>query len=509
MREDWIETKLDEIVIKMTNGSSAKQHNEKIGLPISRIETIWNEGIDFERVKYIEENDKEFIEKYSLQNNDILLSHINSDSHLGKTAIYKTKYGTLIHGINLLLLRPSKELNADFLNYQFKHIRFRGDFVAVAQRAVNQSSINQQKLKQFDIKLAPLLEQKAIVAKIEQLFSELDNAVANLKTAQAKLKIYRQAVLKKAFEGELTKEWREKQTNLPTADELLEQIKKEREVHYKQQLEEWKQAVKEWEENGQNSKKPSKPKQYKEKIEKFEYTKTKIPENWNWTAFGKLFLTSPQNGIYKPASDYGTGTYIIRIDDFYDGKLIKKNGFKRLRLTDDEAKIYGVEENSIFINRVNSMEYLGKCALVEKLDENVVFESNIMKINTMLVNNKYLTIFLSSRKGMQNLQINAKQAVNQASINQTDVSSTLVPLCSLEEQNQIVQEIESRLSVCDKIEETIKTTLAKSEALRQSILKKAFEGKLLSAQELENIKNHPEYESAEALLKRIKKERTK
>ncbi|MBD3839849.1 MAG: restriction endonuclease subunit S, partial [Epsilonproteobacteria bacterium] len=123
--------------------------------------------------------------------------------------------------------------------------------------------------------------------------------------------------------------------------------------------------------------------------------------------------------------------------------------------------------------------------------------------------NKYLTIFLSSRKGMQNLQINAKQAVNQASINQTDVSSTLVPLCSLEEQNQIVQEIESRLSVCDKIEETIKTTLAKSEALRQSILKKAFEGKLLSAQELENIKNHPEYESAEALLKRIKKERTK
>ena len=61
----------------------------------------------------------------------------------------------------------------------------------------------------------------------EELFSDLDNGIANFKTAQEQLKIYRQAVLKKAFEGELTKEWREKQSNLPTAEELLKQIKEE------------------------------------------------------------------------------------------------------------------------------------------------------------------------------------------------------------------------------------------------------------------------------------------
>jgi iron only hydrogenase large subunit-like protein len=93
---------------------------------------------------------------------------------------------------------------------------------------------------------------------------------------------------------------------------------------------------------------------------------------------------------------------------------------------------------------------------------------------------------------------------NQKALNKNRISNMLMPLMSFEEQKEIVQEIESRLSVCDKIEETIETSLVKSEALRQSILKKSFEGKLLREQELENIKNHPEYESAEELLKRIK-----
>ena len=95
------------------------------------------------------------------------------------------------------------------------------------------------------------LIQRAIVTKIETLFSDLDNGITNLKKAQEQLKIYRQAVLKKAFEGELTKEWRTVRSlsgdELPTAKELLKQIKEERENHYNKQIEDWKKAVKEWE----------------------------------------------------------------------------------------------------------------------------------------------------------------------------------------------------------------------------------------------------------------------
>jgi type I restriction enzyme S subunit len=97
----------------------------------------------------------------------------------------------------------------------------------------------------------------------------------------------------------------------------------------------------------------------------------------------------------------------------------------------------------------------------------------------------------------------------QANIGIASIESFVYPLCSKQEQLQIVQEIESRLSVCDKVEESIIESLEKAQALRQSILKKAFEGKLLTKDEIAKCKAQPEYEPAGALLERIKKEKTK
>ncbi|MDX1940529.1 MAG: restriction endonuclease subunit S [Saprospiraceae bacterium] len=107
-----------------------------------------------------------------------------------------------------------------------------------------------------------------------------------------------------------------------------------------------------------------------------------------------------------------------------------------------------------------------------------------------------LSYYLSSKNGLRELRKNAKHAVNQASINQTDVANVLIPLPSLKEQLLIVKEIESRLSVCDKIEETIESSLQQAEALRLSIIKKAFEGKL--------VPQDPNDEPAEKLLERIR-----
>jgi type I restriction enzyme S subunit len=92
-------------------------------------------------------------------------------------------------------------------------------------------------------------------------------------------------------------------------------------------------------------------------------------------------------------------------------------------------------------------------------------------------------------------------------LNQTILTSLNFPLPSFQEQAQIVQEIESRLSVCDKVEQTIKESILKAEALRQSILKKAFEGRLLSKIEIEQCKKEADYEPASELLKKIKAEK--
>ncbi len=260
--------------------------------------------------------------------------------------------------------------------------------------------------------------QQAIVSKIEELFSELDKGIEDLKTAQQQLKTYRQSVLKWAFEGKLTNE-----------------------------------NVKEGE----------------------------LPKGWLVVRFGELFCESPQNGLYKSSSEYGEGTPIVRIDGFYDGVILDNYQIKKVKLTEEEINRYLISIGDILVNRVNSMPYLGKCGLVKHLNERTVFESNIMKIrvNKEIAIPEYISKFLTSKKGLSELRKNAKQAVNQASINQTDVSNVLIPLPQPKEQHRIVQEIESRLSVADKMEESIAQSLQQAEVVRQSILKKAFSGELV------------------------------
>lgn len=122
-----------------------------------------------------------------------------------------------------------------------------------------------------------------------------------------------------------------------------------------------------------------------------------VDVNWRSTTLGNLIKDGPKNGIYKPSSLYGEGTKIIRIDGFYDGELCDWNSIKRVRLEQNEIEQWKLNINDILINRVNSIEYLGKCGLIRKLPEPAVFESNIMKVtlNQDLALPAYISMFLS------------------------------------------------------------------------------------------------------------------
>ena len=195
-----------------------------------------------------------------------------------------------------------------------------------------------------------------------------------------------------------------------------------------------------------------------------------------------VFLDSPQNGLYKPKTSYGSGVRILRIDGFYDGRILDNYDFKRLELSESEIEQFQLNKGDLVVNRVNSMAYLGKCALVRNLVGITVYESNIMRIKLDItkVNPEYVTYYLSSYFGRKELTKNAKQAVNQASINQTDVGNALIPVPeNLEYQINIVSAINERMSTCDSIEKTVDTALQQAEAMRQSILKQAFEGRLI------------------------------
>lgn len=188
----------------------------------------------------------------------------------------------------------------------------------------------------------------------------------------------------------------------------------------------------------------------------------------------------PQNGLYKSKSFYGEGNPILRIDGFYDGEVVPNYEYKRVRLEAEEIKKYALHIGDIVVNRVNSMSYLGKCALIRNLEEPTIFESNIMRfrLDKQQIDLEYAMYYLSTSFGRHELIKNAKQAVNQASINQTDVGNALIPIPKdLEAQRNIAQKISAHIAVCNNIEQGIDTAFAQADAMRQSILKQAFEEK--------------------------------
>jgi type I restriction enzyme, S subunit len=142
------------------------------------------------------------------------------------------------------------------------------------------------------------------------------------------------------------------------------------------------------------------------------------PHNWPRVELGELLVTGPQNGLYKPSTDYGSGVPILRIDAFYDGEVTKLAALKRVRISDEERDLYALHAGDIVVNRVNSMEYLGKSALIPRLDEPTVFESNMMRfeIDLTRAEPRYIVQFLQSAFVKGQILTAAKDAVNQSSV---------------------------------------------------------------------------------------------
>ncbi|CAG1005901.1 MAG: restriction endonuclease subunit S [Candidatus Methanoperedens sp.] len=171
------------------------------------------------------------------------------------------------------------------------------------------------------------------------------------------------------------------------------------------------------------------------------------PKGWIVSNLEKELSDDTQNGLYKPATNYGNGVPILRIDSFYDGQISNIEKLKRLKCTKEEIKKFKLQIGDILINRVNSLEYLGKCGLVKFLIEDTVYESNMMRIRPKpeKLNPTFLATFLCTQYIKNQILGCAKKAVNQASINQKDVNSfkILVPPLPLQQKfASIAQQVE-------------------------------------------------------------------
>jgi type I restriction enzyme S subunit len=198
--------------------------------------------------------------------------------------------------------------------------------------------------------------------------------------------------------------------------------------------------------------------------------------NWQTKTIGQILELEPQNGLYRHSSDYGSGPQILRIDGFYDGYLSAQREMKRVRIDQRTFKTYELVSGDIVINRVNSPEYLGKCALVEGLTEPTVFESNMMRfrVDARIANPRFIVDQLRSTYLKNQIARAAKPAVNQSSINQKDVKSFEIRLPPPELQNKYAGLVASKLNADNGLRSAFLMAISLLESLSQC----AFRGEL-------------------------------
>ena len=352
--------------------------------------------------------------------------------------------------------------------------------------------------------LPPLPEQRRIVGKIEELLSELDKGIESLKTARTQLATYRQAVLQHAFEGKLTAQWREENKDkVETPERLLASINREREARYAQQLEEWKAAVKTWEESGKSGKSPVRPPKLKELLPASPAETGTLPSlasGWLYVRLG-LVIDAPRYGTSRKCEYRQKGTGVLRIPNVVGG-VVDASDLKRADFDEAEKRTYALRNGDVLVIRSNgSISIVGKCALVSKAEEQYLFAGYLIRLRSNLTAllPGYLASLLASHLLRTQVERTAKSTSGVNNINSGEIQALLGPLCCLSEQAVVVEQLSARLSAIDVIDTEIDNQLSKAAALRQSILKKAFTGQL--------VPQDPNDEPASALLDRIRAER--
>ena len=197
------------------------------------------------------------------------------------------------------------------------------------------------------------------------------------------------------------------------------------------------------------------------------------PMVWTTEHLGCLIESGPQNGLYKPKSTYGSGIPILRIDGFHDGNVSDPTSWQRLRLDDSTLSKYKLVEDDIVINRVNSRPFLGKSAVIPKIQEPAVFESNMMRMrfDADRLLPQFLISMLQLETTRSSLCSNAKDAINQASINQTDVRSLLVIVPPLHLQHRYAEIVEAARTALVAAESGARSTSELGTSLMSRLLR--------------------------------------
>jgi len=357
-------------------------------------------------------------------------------------------------------------------------------------------NVNASKLSTLRLPVAPLHEQRRIAEKIDELFSDIEEGERALERARKLLDRYRQAVLKAAVSGELTKDWREKHKGeIESGDALLTRILTAR-------REAWEQA-----ELAKMRAKGQEPKddQWKQKYEDPARPETtnlpRVPDGWAWSSLEMLTDGHEANGISIKGSDNPPGVVALRLDAIQEGR-VDYTARRYIPLEPQRAVKYKVRAGDFFISRANgSKPFLARAALAASDPPSCVFPDTVIRFRPIGLTGvgEWLQAIWPSRMVREQLESRAKTSAGIWKVSQDDLRAVLLPLAPLPEVAVAVERLKAWQSEADVIDSELRRGRDSAGALRQSILTAAFSGKL--------VPQDPSDEPASVLLDRIRAER--
>ena len=359
------------------------------------------------------------------------------------------------------------------------------------------TAVAKAQVASIPIALPPANEQRRIVQRIETLFEEIDRGVKSLGDAKTALLLYRQSLLKSAYDGHLTADWRaEKPDRMESPKALLARVRKQRQDAYNATLRHWERTLNQWYQDGGKSKKPAKPKPPRTlPADQFDHGIA----GWVTVPLG-LVVVDPVYGTSKKCG-YGTGaTGVLRIPNVRTGH-IDATDLKSADFDDSEAARFSLQEGDVLTVRSNgSLSIVGKPAMIHQRHAAYLFAGYLIRLRpiTQSLLPKYLVYMLMEPRVRAQIETKAKSTSGVNNISAKELQELSVRICCPEEQAEIVRILDASLEATEIVDAEIEANLARAEALRQSILKKAFSGQL--------VPQNPNDEPAATLLQRIEAE---
>ena len=388
---------------------------------------------------------------------DVLCAKITPCMENGKMAVVpKLKNGVGFGSTEFHVLRPRSGIEPRYVYHFISNLSFRREAAHHMTGAVGQKRVPTSFLEDASIPVPPFDEQQLLVAEIEKQFSRLDEAVTNLKRVKANLKRYKAAVLKAAVEGKLTEDWRKQHPNVEPASNLLERILAERRVK--------------WSGRGK----------YKEPAQPETNIIGPLPDPWILVSIDQL---SPlvTDGDHKPPKRVPEGVPHLTAKHI-KGWRISFEDCSYISLLDYERTRSRFEpQPGDFI--VTCVGTVGQTAIVPA---GITFSADRNLAGIRLVEcgmtPKFLQIVLNSPDWQLRMR-QASGSTAQPHLYLGDLRTLPIPLPPLLEQETIIEEVERRLSVIEKLEAAVQANLTRADRLRQAILKRAFEGKLITTKQ--------------------------